>query len=407
MISIYFKLDKRGSKKEVKVGGIVKYTFNDQLITFRFPTDITCGRKNFKGQRFSPGESESALKNERLKKIKDSFRSVYTSGLNSGQLPGPDDFKSKVISMINTVTREKTIIDHLDDYISNIVAKNKSRSFIHNMRLMKIVFETLKSQGVQVDFNSIDNRFETAFREYLKEKKYAINTIRGYINRLKIFMNWGFRNNLHRNLIFKQFEMKEEKIDVISLTELEVEKIANLKLPTHKHIKHGGLKVIRDWIIIATQSALRYSDWKKLNAESIIPLADGFNFNISIKTTKTKAATIIPVNRLLKKILDEYNFNPPPPPSLQKCNKGLGKIAQLAGINKTITTHTGRKTFCTIQYRKGVPVPFIMKISTHKTEKEFYKYIGVSLIENASLVRSMVSDFNLAEEPKPKMIVSK
>jgi hypothetical protein len=48
-----------------------------------------------------------------------------------------------------------------------------------------------------------------------------------------------------------------------------------------------------------------------------------------------------------------------------------------------IVTHTARRSGCTNMYLAGIPVIDIMKISGHKTEKEFMKYIKVSKLETA------------------------
>lgn len=48
-----------------------------------------------------------------------------------------------------------------------------------------------------------------------------------------------------------------------------------------------------------------------------------------------------------------------------------------------IKTHVGRKTFATHAFLEGVPTLSIMKITGHKTETEFLKYVKVSQEENA------------------------
>jgi len=42
-----------------------------------------------------------------------------------------------------------------------------------------------------------------------------------------------------------------------------------------------------------------------------------------------------------------------------------------------IASHTCRRSFCTNEYLKGTPPLFIMKISGHRSEKNFLKYIKV------------------------------
>ena len=55
-----------------------------------------------------------------------------------------------------------------------------------------------------------------------------------------------------------------------------------------------------------------------------------------------------------------------------------------------IQTHTARRSGCTNMYLAGIPIIDIMKISGHKTEKEFLKYIRVTKEETAQ---------NLANHP--------
>ena len=85
-------------------------------------------------------------------------------------------------------------------------------------------------------------------------------------------------------------------------------------------------------------------------------------------------------------------------------NKCLKEIAELARIDKPIectitkagilqkntfpkyeliTTHTARRSFATNLYLADVPSISIMKITGHRTEKSFLKYIKVTQEQNA------------------------
>jgi integrase len=52
-----------------------------------------------------------------------------------------------------------------------------------------------------------------------------------------------------------------------------------------------------------------------------------------------------------------------------------------------ITTHTARRSFATNLFLSGFPAISIMKITGHKTEKSFMKYIKISQEENANLLQ--------------------
>ena len=58
--------------------------------------------------------------------------------------------------------------------------------------------------------------------------------------------------------------------------------------------------------------------------------------------------------------------------------KGGLKVSKKVPKNELIKTHTARRTGCTNMYLAGIPSIDIMKISGHKTEKEFLGYIKVT-----------------------------
>jgi integrase len=45
---------------------------------------------------------------------------------------------------------------------------------------------------------------------------------------------------------------------------------------------------------------------------------------------------------------------------------------------KLVSTHIGRRSFASNSYGDGMPIPLIMAITGHKTEREFRRYIGIS-----------------------------
>ncbi len=48
-----------------------------------------------------------------------------------------------------------------------------------------------------------------------------------------------------------------------------------------------------------------------------------------------------------------------------------------------------RRSFCTNEFLAGTPVKLIMKISGHKNEKDFYKYIRVTAEEAAQKIKEL------------------
>jgi integrase len=51
-----------------------------------------------------------------------------------------------------------------------------------------------------------------------------------------------------------------------------------------------------------------------------------------------------------------------------------------------MTSHTARRSFASNAYKAGVPVKYIMTVTGHTTEREFYKYVRIRPDEHALLV---------------------
>jgi hypothetical protein len=107
---------------------------------------------------------------------------------------------------------------------------------------------------------------------------------------------------------------------------------------------------------------------------------------------------VIPLNNTAKTIIRKYDGCIPEEIHMNDFNKLIKGIAAEAGINEEIiitqkrggervettykkfeliASHTCRRSFCTNEYLKGTPALFIMKISGHRTERNFLKYIKV------------------------------
>jgi hypothetical protein len=68
--------------------------------------------------------------------------------------------------------------------------------------------------------------------------------------------------------------------------------------------------------------------------------------------------------------------------------RGGLKVTTHVPKNELIKTHTARRSGCINMYLGGINVIDIMKISGHKSEREFLSYIKVSKEETASALQS-------------------
>lgn len=250
-------------------------------------------------------------------------------------------------------------------------------------------------------FAAIDLDFYLDFVDFLTAKEYSPNTIGTRIKDLKMFMNEAYDRGVHTNLDFKKkrFKKPNEETFSVYLNNDELSKVYGLKFGSAKR-----LEKVRDLFMIGCYTGLRFSDLSQLTADNIS--SDG---TITIKTIKTEHTVIIPLHAIVKLILEKYNYELPKVPSNQKFNEYIKEVIKLAEINEPIqldkkkgdlsykqtvpkwelvTSHTARRSFATNAFIAGVPTISLMKITGHKTESAFMKYIKISAKENALKLRT-------------------
>ena len=213
-------------------------------------------------------------------------------------------------------------------------------------------------------------------------------------------MGAAYDKGLTSNNDFKKkaFGVQKEEVDTVYLKAPEIEQMYNTDLSGSPR-----LEKIRDVFIIMCCTGVRYSDYLLLKKENILP--SGL---IRITTKKTKTPVEIPMHDWVREIMKKYNGEFPPAPSNQKFNDYMSEIVIKSGLerdvvitetrgtmtrNKTtklsslVTAHTARRSCATNMFLAGVPTLSIMKITGHKSEKVFLKYIRITQEENALKLR--------------------
>lgn len=290
----------------------------------------------------------------------------------------------------------KDLLNFIEDYIE------KSNKKIATKKQYKIVYNNISEYAYlskkRPAFEDITLDFYLGFVDFLKHTKgYSPNTIGARIKGLKLFMNESYERGLHSNLDFrlKRFSKPSEETKAIYLNESELEKIYNFDFSNNKKLDR-----VRDIFLIGCYTGLRFSDLSLLSTNNI----DEENNIINVKTQKTGKIVVIPIHTFIHQILQKYNNNLPKMLSNQKFNDYIKEVVKKVGIDEEIpiqkekntlsyvdkvpkyeliTSHTARRSFATNAYLAGIPVISIMKITGHKTEAAFMKYIKISEMENA------------------------
>lgn len=294
----------------------------------------------------------------------------------------------------------KTLAEFTAFYIETVKGTKAKGTIIKHAQTLRLLKEFEKDKRKVVSFEKVNLDFYNDFKEYLtKERVFSPNTIGKHIRNIKLFMGEATERGINKNLDYKskRFKSISEAVESIYLTDEELHKMWEYDFSSNERLERT-----RDLFLIGSYTGLRFSDFSQLTADNI---KEG---KFYIRTQKTGDRITIPLHQLVKLVLDKYNDTTmalPKPISNQKMNSYLKEIGELVGIDEKttrtftkgglkasqqykkfelITTHTARRSFATNLYKAGFPSLSIMKITGHKTETSFMKYIKISHEENAN-----------------------
>ena len=317
------------------------------------------------------------------------------------------------------------IESYLLEYETKIFEKTGRPIEKVTLRVYKQAFRVLKEfkdkthKHRPFTFEHINHEFYSQFQQYLVKENFSTNTIGKHIRTLKTFFIEAQERGLMPNFSPRKFRAISEPSDAIYLTEGEITTLYALDLS-----EQPRLEKVRDLFLVGCWTGLRFSDFTRIRRQDM----DG-EF-IEMRTQKTGEIVVIPIHPQVEAIIQRYAGKTPNslphPMSNQKMNAYLKELGELAGIDEVvsetftkggirrtvnapkfqrITTHTGRRSFATNQYLAGFPTTSIMKITGHRTEKAFMKYIKITPRDSAEKLRELWRK-NSAAYPEPLRVAN-
>lgn len=375
--------------------------------------------------------------NAKIADLEIKIKEIINRLSDNGNLPTHDQLRIELDKVfkptkVTTNTDTSEIPKDLFPFIDYLIKTSNNKH--STLKSFKVVRKNLqdyqKAKKMVLNFNNIDIDFYNSFVDYLtkpyKTKTKAgltvtkaglsKNTIGTRIKILKTFLSEANDRNIVVPIDYKKksFKVLKEETNSIYLNESELMKMYKIetspesleilrkefstdKLPSY-------LAKVRDLFLIGCYTGLRFSDLSKLNKENI-----NKDNTINIKTIKTNQNVVVPIHPITKQIFEKYNYQLPREISNQKFNGYLKEVAKIAGIKEPIaiestkggfkvtettekynlvTSHTARRSFATNAFLSDMPSISIMKITGHKTESAFMRYIKMSATDNAIKMQS-------------------
>lgn len=235
---------------------------------------------------------------------------------------------------------------------------------------------------------------------YLEEQGLRHNTIVGYIEKIQSLVRRASQYNYAVDNTYDEIDLLAEPTNAVFLSMNEITRIYYYKF--EKQDKRKAKERIRDLFVIGCLTALRYSDYSTLTKDN---LQNGY---IVKRTKKTNVDVKVPAHDYVKEIFAKYGGNIPNGLCIQYVNKYLKVIMKEIGLNDPITfsytkggklitvtrekwelisSHTARRSAATNMYLTGRMKTFeIMKLTGHKTEQNFFRYIRLTSEDTARAI---------------------
>ncbi len=313
-----------------------------------------------------------------------------------------DMLDTKKIS--NDIYLNKDIYFQIDDYIKTKTKKVSADMprIYRNMKDHLLAFEAFRKMPIV--FESLDINFYESFVDFLtydyilaRRKKRMVglktNTVGKTIKQFKTFLKDRIKKKIIKAFDMDDWIVLQVEVDAVYLSVKEIKMINDVSLNKHPHLMD-----YRSDLVLGCLTGLRFSDFSKIKQDD---LRDGMLFK---KQQKSDHWVVIPLRKDAQRILSNRKFESFKPLTNAEFNRHIKNLAMLAGIiepvthsykkgNKLITetkpkcdwitSHTCRRSFCTNEFLAGTPASLIMKISGHKSERDFFKYIRISPEEAA------------------------
>ena len=275
---------------------------------------------------------------------------------------------------------------------------------------LKTKLQNFEKLNGLLDIRKFDNDKFRSFRDdyLISNNQLNNNSANNILKRLKQFIAYGLKQDWGMfNIDFSEIKT----LDTIEPFKIAL-KIEEVKKIIELNLEHNKLHdEIRDLFILEILTGQRYSD-----VDKVLDPSNVNNGSINIIPKKTKKKVSIPLHTDLTAFISHLNLKYPN--TLPVCNDvvfnrelkiiikdavtdRLHSWQTMSGINvikhqefryNLVSSHTGRRTFCTLAIQKKVPYEIIMKVTGHKNHKDFSTYVKVDDMDTVDDFHSMFHD---------------
>lgn len=374
-------------------------------VRIKIYTDISVKPRHWssKNKTVLSANPNAASLNKQLTTFKDRVLNIYNDAVLNGLIPTKEYIKDELKPKTEAVSKNKTFWNVWDYYLDAKRSNFKPKSFEKFGTLKNHLLDFEKSEKPSLDLDTITgNTLERLQNYFFDVKKFRTGTSSKYIEIFKMFLNWSNDQQYTKNTTYKSFKpLKQPRALKVVFTPQEIAQIEKLEL------SNSYLYNARELLILSILTGLRYSDYSRISKEHIKVNMKGEK-SLTIRQSKTNDYVDIPLTKRAEEIIQKLFDGKIHAISNQKLNSYVKKVCKAAEIEEyveihedrgkktvikkvpkyeLISTHTGRRTFCTNLLLRGVPHEVVMKYSGHKDYNSFKNYVNIPKQTEDDIVR--------------------
>lgn len=380
---ILFYFRKKKLNKDGKAALLMRLTINGRRWDSTLKVGVDPKEWDQQKEKATGGDSVSNLVNETIESTKYRIHKIKLGLEDEGKTITLEGVRDKYLE--KDKNQKKIIVlfqKHNEECERKVGVQITNATYGRYKTCLNHAKEFIKKEYKAEDLplTEINRIFYDKFEFFLKkEKKCAHNTTIKYIRNFNKIVRIAVEKGWLNRSPYKDMGYRLEEIDKPYLTSEELKSIIN------KEITIRRLDIVRDIFVLCCHTGLAFSDIKELSQENI-QIGIDKNWWIIKKRKKTNIVSKIPLLDIPAGIIEKYKNFPRisstetllPVPSNQKMNAYLKEIADISGINKTLTTHTARRTFATtIMLQNGVNMEAVSKMLGHTSLFMTRKYAKV------------------------------
>src|SRR5688572_24708833 len=277
-----------------------------------------------------------------LNTIEEAFQTVYSALVKKGERIDNAMLEKALLVELkrdsvevkqNEVKEEATTLySLLEKFIDSRQGLRARATMIRYDAIKYHLLRYEKKHGI-VLLKNLNTEFGDSFTSYLFAQGQQRNSVGKVIIGLKVLLNWAVESGYTIPAKYKKFIIPSAPTKIIALTETEFYQFLTVPLPKEE-------EVTRDLFCFSAFTGLRFSDVVRVTPEMVIG-----DF-LHITTKKTEDTLKVFLTTEAKDILKKYKGSFKGLRTNQGSNKGVKRIAKLAGIDTPlkVTEYYGNKT---------------------------------------------------------------